>query len=344
MDNPKGIRPSGRGLQIRVQHGGRTYYETIPGNLSASHFAQAVKRRKQMIAILELGGDLTAAAENPPFIEAAQHYLDMLEAKRSTHLSYENILNTRWIPAFGRMPLLSIDARTVRETVAQWDVSPKTKRNALGPLAGIFTLYGVTPNPAVGLRFQRRQRAPVQRYTPDEWKAIQRHLSGQSLVYFTLLIHTGLRPGEALGLLWTDYSGAELSITKQIVRRRLEPTTKTYERRTVYVPQQARSALNGHVTRFEGGHIFQNTKGGPHLDTDVFNEAWRKAHRRARIPYRIPYTLRHTKAAQLLSAGIQPADAAKYLGHSTEMFLRTYSEFIEEYSASQDRKRFELAI
>ena len=54
---------------------------------------------------------------------------------------------------------------------------------------------------------------------------------------------------------------------------------------------------------------------------------------RARVPYRIPYTLRHTRAEELLSRGASIPLAAKQLGHSTAMFLSTYSEFIEEYSA-----------
>jgi len=50
------------------------------------------------------------------------------------------------------------------------------------------------------------------------------------------------------------------------------------------------------------------------------------------LAYRIPYCCRHTRAAELLSKGVMPARAAKELGHSVEMFLNVYSEFIEEYS------------
>ena len=86
-----------------------------------------------------------------------------------------------------------------------------------------------------------------------------------------------------------------------------------------------------------GGYIFVNSLGAHYRDTDVFNDAWRAAHRRARIPY----TCRHTRAAELLSTGVDPADAAKQLGHTVEMFLRTYSEWIEEYHQNRDKLRFE---
>ena len=39
------------------------------------------------------------------------------------------------------------------------------------------------------------------------------------------------------------------------------------------------------------------------------NAAWKEAHRRARVPYRIPHTCRHTRAAELLSTGVEPAEA-----------------------------------
>ena len=57
--------------------------------------------------------------------------------------------------------------------------------------------------------------------------------------------------------------------------------------------------------------------------------------------YRIPYAARHTRAAELLSMGLLAPDAAVNMGHSTAVFLNTYSEFINEYAANQDPRRFE---
>ena len=118
-------------------------------------------------------------------------------------------------------------------------------------------------------------------------------------------------------------------------------STKTNVQRRVYVPLWVRAILNKHTTRFQGEYIFVNSVGGPYLDTDVFNNVWRAAHKKARLPYRVPYVCRHTRAAELLSTGVDPADAAKQLGHSLEMFLRIYSELIEEFCKNRDKSRFE---
>lgn len=277
----------------------------------------------------------------PLFEHCAQEYMTTLDAKRSTSLSYENIINRHWMPAFAGQPIDEISQKDIRRELAAMDVSGKTKRNLLIPLRGIFDHAEVSPNPAAGIRVKRHQKPKVDRYLPDERDRLLAALDGQAQAYFALLFATGLRPGEALGLLWVDYDGEELDVSKQITRRRLEPTTKTCERRRVLVPSWARPYINALPSRFAKGHIFVNSFGRPMLDTDDFNQAWAKAHKRLGIPYRIPYTCRHTRAAELLSTGIEPADAARYLGHSPEMFLRTYSEFIEDYSRNRDRSRFD---
>ena len=47
---------------------------------------------------------------------------------------------------------------------------------------------------------------------------------------------------------------------------------------------------------------------------------------------KLAYTCRHTTATQLLSQGVPPAKGAEQLGHSVQIFLNVYSEWIDEYS------------
>jgi integrase len=272
---------------------------------------------------------------------AAQSFIDTLEAKRSTSFGYENILNRYWLPEIGHWPVVEITTSKIKDVLAGLKISSKTKKNILVPLRGVLAHAGVNPNPVAGITFKKRQKAEVDRYRPAQRDALLCALTGQARVYFALLFGCGLRPGEALGLRWSDYDGAELDISKQITRRRLENSTKTSTRRRVYVPTWARAILNAHTTRFQAEWIFTNERGEHYRDTDVLNDAWRAAHAKARVPYRVPYVCRHSRAAELLSTGVQPADAAKQLGHSAEMFMRVYSEMIEEYSKNQDKSRFE---
>lgn len=340
-----GITPDGAGLRIRLFKRGKAIHsETLKGDpTSPGLIAAAKQRRKWLTSRQALGLPLYEGekADHDVFETVAQDYMNTLEAKRSTHLTYESILNSYWLKFYTGWPIEDITTADIKRRMASFTLAPKTKKNILIPLRGVLQHAEVNPNPVDAITVKRGQKEPVQRYSPGEKKDLLEKLEGQPLVYFSLLFATGLRPGEALALEWADYNGVELVVSKQITRRRLQNSTKTNVRRVVYVPEWVRPTLNQHTTRFKEGYIFLNTQGGPYLDTDVFNLAWHKAHKKARVSYRIPYTCRHTRAAEFLSMGVNPADAAQQLGHSTEIFLRTYSEFMLEYSKEKDYSRFE---
>ena len=56
---------------------------------------------------------------------------------------------------------------------------------------------------------------------------------------------------------------------------------------------------------------------------------WKPALQSLQIRYRPPYNTRHTSATMMLMAGINHAWAAKQHEHSIEIFLRTYSKWID---------------
>ena len=325
---PTGLSRQGRGIKIRVEVRGKSYCETLRGNLSASHIASAVRRREQIIAQLTLG---ELGIEYRNFEDVAQDWLNTSGVKRSTSMSYAGLLNKYWIDPFSGKPLASITAPDIKRVLASHEVSNKTKKNALAVLSSIMNHAEVNPNPCRQVKIRRNQKQPIQRYTPSERETLLSVLTDEYRVFFAIMFGCGLRTGEALALTWADYDGEYLDINKQVVRRRLEKSTKTSVRRRVFVPQWTRKYINGLPSRFSGDNIFPNQYGRHHQDADKFNEAWKKAHKRTRIRYRIPYVCRHTRAAELLSAGVAPAAAAKQLGHSTEIFLKTYSEYLDEY-------------
>jgi integrase len=326
---PTGLTKQGRGIKIRAQVDGKVYYETVKGNLSKNHIAACVKRREQIIAQLTLG---EIGLEYQNFEAVAQDWVNTLDVKRSTSMSYAGLLNKYWLEPFQGKPLASITAPDIKRILSGHDVSNKTKKNALAVLSSIMAHAEIHPNPCRQVKIRRNQKAPIERYTPSERETLLGALDDEYKVFFAILFGCGLRTGEALALTWADYDGEHLTISKQVVRRRLEKSTKTSVRRKVFVPQWTRKYINSLPSRFPGDYLFPNQFGRHHQDADNFNEAWQKVHKRTRIKYRIPYVCRHTRAAELLSVGATPASAAKQLGHSVEIFLRTYSEFLEDYA------------
>ena len=333
-----GVELRGNGLRIYFKHKGVRYQETDPGPGDAAHIRRAIKRREWLLSRLRVG--LPIYEDDDRLLRSlTSDYFESLDVKRSTLMSYRALYEKHW----KQWETLSPDVITtgmIRNYLNSTELSVKTKKNALVVLSGILSFGELNPNPCAPIRFKKKQKEPVERYLPDELEAIMKFLDGEKLVYFQLLRATGLRPGEAMALEWTDYDGEHLVISKQIVRRRLVNSTKTSVRRRVYVPTWVRPILAGHYTMFKRSYIFLNELGEFHKDTDDFNQAWKRAHSRARKAYRIPYTLRHTRAAELLSQGVSPGLAAKQLGHSVQMFLNVYSEYLEEY-AQEDHSLLE---
>lgn len=326
----EGIDIRGRGIRIRIYWQGQEYTETDPGPGDAAHVRRAIKRREWLLSRLRVGLPIVEG-DSRLLSEVAKSYFGSLDVKSSTLRSYQNIWKQHWLPVYGNLSPASVTTAMIRERLAGMGVSAKTKKNALIVLSGILRHADVNPNPCAVIRLKRDQKARIERYSPGEWKKLLGKLEGEARVYFALLRATGLRPGEAIALEWSDYTGEEIDVSKAIVRGALV-TTKTNVRRRVYVPAWVRPILDSHTTRFAGGMIFVNSEGNRHCDTNDLNQVWRKAHGKARVPYRIPYTLRHTRAAELLSQGASVPLAAKQLGHSVQMFLNTYSEYMEAYS------------
>lgn len=161
----------------------------------------------------------------------------------------------------------------------------------------------------------------MERFYPNERDSILSALSGKAPVYFSLFFAIGMRTNELLGLQWIDWDGQRFHVRRGIVRRKIKHSTKTHEARYVYVPDWARESLLALDTHDTNEWVFVNSLGTPHLDSDYFNERWVSALKATQVAYRIPYACRHTRAAELLSIGVEPGRAAAELGHSLEMFF-----------------------
>ena len=295
------------------------------------------------------------------FCEAAEKYLliGTEHCAPATIKDFKKHLNAHWLPAFGNYDLEEITTELIQEYFAEkklegHNYSSKTKTNYLQILNNVFAHYRLR-SPGFGVVSAKgkkaRQKKPIGRYKPDQIKELiaacdRNGRSGFNIrLYFTIFIGCGLRPQELLVLKWGDYDGEYLHIRRALSDYKIEPP-KTGTRRKVFVPAWVRSELREAPSRFAKNWIFPNTQGKFSVKPEIYNEEWAKVHEKVGLPYgemydehtgellikRTPYTCRHTKAAELLSMGVPHAKAAQQMGHSVQMFLEIYSEFIEEFS------------
>lgn len=170
---------------------------------------------------------------------------------------------------------------------------------------------------------------------------------------YLLMLNTGIREGEALGLHWSDvdFKGRVLTIRRdaQMVKNRDEngapatgyhmvensPKTVDGERR-IHINDNAMDALlllkDGPS---DGVHVVCNTQGKqstPHQLTRTFQRVCANAE----IPNCTTHTLRRTFATYLASNGANETELARTMGHSDPRF--TYAWYVKPLEQNQVAK------
>jgi integrase len=147
-----------------------------------------------------------------------------------------------------------------------------------------------------------------------------------------VIVTTGLRVSEALGLAWSDIDleARTLTVRHQLARidgewKRTRPKTRR-SRRTVPLTPQAIDALDeqrrrqdaerGEHPRPIDGLVFTTSRGEPVHSTNVL-PSWYRTLRRLGLPRVTIHDLRHASATMMLSAGVPLPVIAAVLGHST---------------------------
>lgn len=142
----------------------------------------------------------------------------------------------------------------------------------------------------------------------------------------TLLIATGLRRSELLGLQWTDYDdqACTLTITGKLIRvsgvglQRIDETKSAAGRRTVPLPRFAVAMLQDRRALPYLGQqavIFPSTA-GTLRDPNNFGKEWRNARDELGVPEVTTHSFRKTVATLIDDEGLSARIGADHLGHS----------------------------
>lgn len=141
----------------------------------------------------------------------------------------------------------------------------------------------------------------------------------------TMLIGTGLRRSELLGLRWSDYNALDgsVTVTGKLIRvkgqglKRVDQTKSKAGQRTVWLPMPVRDMLTMRKrVPFYGEQkmVFPSTA-GTWRDPDNFNKDWRRARDELGFPDISSHSFRKTAATVGDEEGMTARVIADHLGH-----------------------------
>ena len=336
------------------------HFETIKG---AKKDAQ--RRLHELLLSLEQGtyvkpSRLTVAQ----FLEEWLRDYVKLNCSPRTKASYEMIVRCHLTPRLGSIPLSQLEPRQLQTFYSQQ--RERGRVDGKGPLSlctvrYCHSLLSEALGYAVKMGLLSRNVAqateaprPGHKVMPTlALEDIPRFLeAAQETPYYTLfylLLHTGLRRGEALALRWKSIDfglpslgvSASLSVTETLYKLNgtcmiKEPKTSR-SRRRIALPPSLVLVLRQYRAEQEaqrGGPLtdedfaFAHLDGTP-LDPSTVSHAFNKVIRRAGLPHIRLHDLRHTHASLLLQAGTHPKVVQERLGHSSiRVTLDTYSHVV----------------
>ena len=191
-------------------------------------------------------------------------------------------------------------------------------------------------NPAHRATPPKIERTEVDSFQPEELARIMECLDEEPIKWRTithLLIVTGCRRGEIMGLRWDaiDWEGKQLRIDRALLYTPTsgiyEDTTKTGETRFIKIPEETVQLLRLYRAYFDGlrlkngdrwiesGYVFTRDDGGI-MNPDNVTQWLSGFARKHDLPPIHPHKFRHTMASLLICNGTDALTVSKRLGHS----------------------------
>jgi integrase len=259
-----------------------------------------------------------------------------------TAADYASLLRLHVLPVLGDRKLSQLGAPEIQRLytcMTEQGLSPRTVRYTHAVLHSALDhavkLGLLIRNPAQLVDLPRASRKEMKVFTPAQATTfLQAASQDRWAALWQLLLTTGMRPGEALALRWSDMDGSRIRIQRNLVRyadgrwELKEPKTPR-ARRTVTMPEMTHTLLR-HERRDQleerlkagsayedHGFVFAAVNGSPLDWRVVVQRHFHELLKRADLPRIRPYDLRHTSATLLLSDGVNVKVVSERLGHAS---------------------------
>ena len=318
------VYPTGSKVYIAQARGPAGPRRVTVGRHGVIHSEEARRRAALLIARIKAGGEAAPArsAGGPTVAELAGRYMAEhveVRCKPRTAAAVRAALRAHVLPALGKIPLASLEGAQVAALHRGLHETPAAANAALRVLSSMFEAagdWGLLPegtNPCRGVvKYPLRRRERF--LTEAEFERLGLALdaleaeggaSACAVAAIRLLMLTGCRKSEVLGLRWEDVALGESEL------RLADSKTGA---RVVSLPPAAAGLLAA-LPRLPGNPwVFPGRKPGARLSG--LDHVWRKVLVRAELDDVRIHDLRHSYASRALALGEGLPVISKLLGHS----------------------------
>ena len=312
----------------------------------------AAKAMRDYIARVERGDTVSDSADT-----VAAYLTDQWlpsrrsRVKESTWAGYKDAVDGRIIPAIGGLPLGRVTPKHIAKLYDTWlesgsrderrgpGLSPKTVRNTGLVLKKAFgdavRLGLLTRNPAEYVEMPRVERKEMKTWSNEDARRFIAFIRDDRLAaLWILMLTSGMRRGEVLGLRWADIDivAGRLAVRRALVSVGYKvswSSPKTAKSARVIALDPATCAvLEAHRTRqddekaivgdgYNDDDLVFAEPDGSFLHPDYVSQRFGRLVKNAGLPMIRPHDTRHTAATLLLEAGIPVKVVSERLGHST---------------------------
>jgi len=335
---------SSDGLWMGVAHLGYSPAgKPIRKYVAAKNRTEVVKKLKRVRRDFDNG--LLIQDTNVTLIELFERWFEDImrhQIAPSTFSNYQTVVRMHILPILGRKKLTELTVSDVDKLLSlksDSGLSPSTVRRIRAVLAQCLDQAIrwelVHRNVATLSRSPKMNRREGRTLTPAQARHLLETLRGHhNEALYALMLSTGLRRGEALGLQWNDFDRTTgvLRVSRQLKRegsRLVTTDTKTsLSRRAVNLPGPMLKTLLDHEARqgalkvqmgtswMDSGFIFTSSIGTPIDPRNLYRE-FQKVCRIAGLGDWHPHELRHSAASLMLAQGVKIQVVSQVLGHSS---------------------------
>jgi integrase len=368
-DTARGSASAGARRARRGRGEGSIYYQKSRQSWAASISLEGGKRRviygktrkevadKLAAAIRDVQQGLPLPSQR---LTTGQFLAEWLEdtvkptRRAGTYLRYSTAVRLHIAPTIGNVPLARLGPQHIQRlntVIASKGLSSASTALVRATLSAAFTQstkWGLTVRNPVALvdapRTTAKEPSPLR---PDQARRLLEAARGHEFEHlFAVMLTTGLRIGEALGLRWQDVELEQrhIRVRQQLVyvpgrpREFTEPKSVHGRRVVPLIPSAVASLraqharvlewrLQSHGVWQDHDLVFPDEIGRPLVGARV-NYVLKRLLKEAGLPKFTPHALRHSTATYLLAAGVPDRVVMEILGHSSITMTTRYEHIM----------------